>query len=238
MYELWELITNADEVLFRWVEDYGVLCYLLFALMVFAETGLIVTPFLPGDGLLFSAGLIASQGALDVTIGSTQVSAIILLVPLLFVAAVLGNLLNYKIGNLAGHRLVKWKNKLFQKYLASAHEFYEKHGRMAIIFARFFPIFRTYVPFVAGIAEMRWHKFVGSTLLGAAIWVPLFLLCGFFLGNIPWVRDNYGLIFLVLIIVTLIPFGLTILREIVKSLRQRRARKRALTSPSAQNEVH
>lgn len=222
MHELWELITNADEVLFRWVEDYGMLCYVLFALMVFAETGLIVTPFLPGDGLLFSAGLIASQGALDITVGSTQMSAIIVLIPLLFLAAVLGNLLNYKIGSFFGHRLVKWKNKLFQKYLASAHEFYEKHGRMAIIFARFFPIFRTYVPFVGGIAEMTWSKFFRSTVLGAAIWVSVFLLCGFFLGNIPWVRDNYGPIFLGLIIVTLIPFGLTILREVVKAIRARR----------------
>jgi membrane-associated protein len=225
MAEIWELLTNAEDVLFRWVEDYGLLCYVLFALMVFAETGLIVTPFLPGDGLLFSAGLIASQGSLDLTIGSTQIPAIIILVPLMFIAAVLGNLLNYQIGNFAGHRLTKWRNRLFQKYLANAHEFYAKHGRMAIIFARFFPIFRTYVPFVGGIAEMPWSKFVGSTILGAALWVSLFLLCGYFLGNIPWVRENYGPIFLGLIIVTLIPFGLAILRGIIKSFKTKRKQR-------------
>lgn len=227
MAELWELIINAEEVLFRWVDQYGLLCYVLFALMVFAETGLIITPFLPGDGLLFTAGLIAaySDRPLDLTLGSTTIPAIVVLIPLLFIAAVLGNMLNYKIGSFAGHRLVKWRNRLFQKYLASAHEFYAKHGRMAIIFARFFPIFRTYVPFVGGVAGMAWSKFLGSTILGAAAWVSLFLLSGYFLGGIPWVKDNYGPIFLGLIIVTLIPFGLAVLRGIIKSLKARKKQR-------------
>ena len=213
MNELIELILHADDALLDLVARYGTLTYLIVAFIIFSETGFVVTPFLPGDGLIFSAGVIAGTGSLD----------IVVLVPVLIGAAILGNITNFYIGRFTGNRLDRIKSKRFHNYLNRAHEFYQKHGQKAIIICRFFPILRTYVPFVAGVAHMTWSRYLVSTVLGAFLWVIVFSISGYFLGEIPWVKENFGFIVIGLIIVTLIPFGLAVLKEILRSVRKKRA---------------
>lgn len=208
MNELIELIIHTDEVLLGLVSENVYQAYFLLFLIIFLETGVIFFPFLPGDGLLFSTGVIAASTELDIYI----------LLPLLIIAAISGNLVNYFTGNYLGTNLKHSPNTFVQKWLIKPlHKteiYYHKHGNTAIVIGRFFPIIRTYIPFLAGLVKMRFALFVKYTFIGAILWVLLFLLSGYFLGEIPWVKNNYGLIFLLLIIITLLPFTVTLLRRI------------------------
>jgi membrane-associated protein len=200
MNEIYEILFHTNEALFAIVSSNVYEAYLILFLIIFLETGLIVFPFLPGDGLLFSAGVIAASSDLS----------IVLLVPILITAAVLGNHFNYRIGKQVGNKIEHSQNKLVQKYLVKSiiktRNFYHKHGKKSIIIGRFFPVIRTYIPFFAGTVKFDFQIFSRYTIIGSAIWVPFFTLSGYFLGEIPWMKDNFEIVFLGLIIVTLIPF--------------------------------
>jgi membrane-associated protein len=200
MNEIFEIILHTDDAIRVIVAENVFKAYFVLFIIIFSETGFIFFPFLPGDGLLFSAGVIAA---------STDVG-ILILIPLLILAAVLGNLCNYYAGRFFGRNLEKSKNRFVQKhlikYIIQTRHFYEKHGEKSIVIGRFFPVIRTYIPFFAGLSGFHFRTFTKYTILGAVIWVPFFSLAGFFLGEIPWVENNFGLIFLGLIIVTLLPF--------------------------------
>ncbi len=200
MNEIYEILFHTNEALFAIVSNNVWEAYLVLFLIIFLETGLIVFPFLPGDGLLFSAGVIAASSDLS----------ILILVPILIGAAILGNHFNYRIGKQVGNRIEHSKNRLVQKYLVKSiiktRNFYHKHGKKSIIIGRFFPVIRTYIPFFAGTVKFDFPVFSNYTIIGSVIWVPFFTLTGYFLGELPWIKDNFELIFLGLIIVTLIPF--------------------------------
>jgi len=200
MNTIYDILFHTNEALFRIVSENVWEAYLVLFLIIFLETGLIVFPFLPGDGLLFSAGVIAASSEMS----------IILLVPILILAAILGNHFNYQVGRKIEHRIEHSQNRLIRKYLIKSivktRLFYQKHGKKSIIIGRFFPVIRTYIPFFAGTVDFDFQIFSKYTIIGSAIWVPFFTLSGYFLGELPWIKDNFELIFLGLIIVTLIPF--------------------------------
>jgi len=188
------LFLHLDEHLLRIISDYGTWTYGILFLVIFIETGFVVLPFLPGDSLLFAAGTFASLGSLNVW----------LLVGLLFAAAVLGDAVNYSIGHYLGERAykVKWIKK---EYLDKTNAFFEKHGGKAIFLARFVPIIRTFAPFVAGVAKMSYRYFASYNLLGGAMWVSFFMFLGYFFGNIPIVRNNFELVILAIILISIVP---------------------------------
>ena len=195
--ELLDIILHLDVHLLRWVEEYGVWIYAILFAIIFSETGFVVTPFLPGDSLLFVAGAIAATGAMNVH----------LLAALLIVAAVLGNSVNYAIGRWLGKtffrdRGSRWLNP---KHLEKAHAFYEHHGGKAIVISRFLPIVRTYVPFVAGMAAMEAKTYTAYNVAGGVLWVASLLYVGYFFGNIPWIKGNLTLIIVGIIVVSLVP---------------------------------
>jgi membrane-associated protein len=201
---LWDLIVHLDKHLAVMVQNYGVWIYAILFAIVFCETGLVVTPFLPGDSLLFIAGALAAGGGMDVN----------LLVVLLIIAAVLGDAVNYAIGAWMGPRLFKDDNARFLKksHLDKAHAFYEKWGGAAIILARFTPFLRTYVPFVAGMSRMTYAKFGLYNVLGGVLWVASLTYLGYFFGNIPWVKANQGFMVIGIVIVSLIPVLVGVLK--------------------------
>lgn len=205
-----DLFLHLDAHLSEVIARYGGWTHLILFLIVFAETGLVVTPFLPGDSLLFAAGTFAALGALDVR----------MIVVLLIIAAIIGDTVNYWVGAWVGPRAfsgrIKW---LRQDYLERTHAFYEKHGGKTIILARFIPIIRTFAPFVAGVGAMTYGKFVTYNVVGAILWVGLFVLGGFFFGNIPVVRQNFSLVILAIIVLSVVPIGI----EAVKARRSRPA---------------
>lgn len=200
MNEIYHILFHTNEAIFAIVSENVWEAYLLLFLIIFLETGLIVFPFLPGDGLLFSAGVIAASSKMS----------ILVLVPILILAAIIGNHFNYRIGKLVGNRIEHSENKLAKKYLVPSivktRLFYKKHGKKSIIIGRFFPVIRTYIPFFAGTVTFDFQTFKRYTVIGSVIWVPFFTLTGYFLGEITWIKDNFEIIFLGLIIVTLIPF--------------------------------
>lgn len=206
MNEILEIILHTDDALMRIVAENVIEAYLILFLIIYCETGLLFLPFLPGDGLLFSAGVITASTALN----------IFWLVPLLILAAILGNLTNYYVGSFFGKNLEKSKSHFVQKYLIGyiikTRHFYEKYGGKSIVVGRFFPVIRTYIPFFAGLSGFKHHLFLVYTIIGAVIWVPFFTLTGFFIGENIWVKDNYGVIFVGLIIVTLMPFFYNVIR--------------------------
>jgi len=208
MNELFEIVLHTDEALMRIVAQNVVEAYVILFLIIFCETGLLFLPFLPGDGLLFSAGVITASTALS----------IFWLVPILILAAILGNLTNYFVGSFFGKNLEKSQNRFVQKYLIKyivrTRHFYDKHGAKSIVIGRFFPVIRTYIPFFAGLSGFKYHVFVIYTIIGSALWVPFFTLTGFFIGENAWVKDNYLIIFLGLIILTLIPFFYNVIKLI------------------------
>ncbi len=208
MNEIIELIIHTDDLLLSLVSDNVIKAYIVLFLIIMLETGIILFPFLPGDGLLFSAGVIAAATNLN----------ILVLLPLLIVAAITGNTLNYFIGNLLGTGLRQSGNRYVKKCLKPLERtevYYLKHGNRAIVIGRFFPIIRTFIPFLAGVVKMPFQLFFKYTVIGAVLWITLFLLLGYFLGEIPWVKNNYGLLFLCLIAITLLPFIITLIKRIV-----------------------
>ncbi len=204
-----DLIVHLDDHLQALVVNYGAWVYLILFLIVFCETGLVVTPFLPGDSLLFVAGAIAAAGGMNIH----------LLVLLLFIAAVLGDAVNYSVGHYLGPRVFKSKESrwLNPRHLERAHEFYERHGGKTIIIARFVPIVRTYAPFVAGAASMPYPRFALYNVTGAALWVTSLGYAGYFFGNIPMIKNNLTLVILAIIFLSILP-------GVVEYLRHRRSR--------------
>jgi membrane-associated protein len=192
-----DFILHLDTHLLAMVRDYGVWIYAILFIIIFCETGFVVTPFLPGDSLLFVAGTLAASGALKLE----------WLLPLLMLAAFSGDNSNYWIGRLAGLKLVRrLVGRLIKKeYLDRTHEFYERHGGKTILFARFLPIFRTFAPFVAGIGLMRYRLFVVFSALGSIAWISSISVAGYMFGDIPVVKNNLTLMTLVVIVLSFLP---------------------------------
>ena len=207
MDKLIDIILYTDDTLMMFAAENIYKTYLILFLFIMLETGFILFPFLPGDGLLFSAGVVAASTDLDIRI----------LVILLLTAAILGNEMNYFAGNFLGCRLRKSNNYFIRnhlmRYMPKAEAFYVQYGRSAVILGRFFPVIRTYVPFLAGVVRLNKLIFLKNTIIGAFAWILLFLLTGFYVGEIQWVKENYGLIFLFLIMTTLIPFIYTAVKK-------------------------
>jgi membrane-associated protein len=194
--QLADLFLHLDTHLSQVIAQYGVWTYLILFLIIFCETGLVVTPFLPGDSLLFAAGTFAALGALDVR----------LLVPLLLVAAVVGDTVNYWVGAYIGPRAFEGNLRFLRKeHLDRTRAFYERHGGKTIILARFVPIVRTFAPFVAGVGTMSYPRFITYNVVGAVLWVGLLVLAGFFFGNIPVVRENFTVVILAIIAISVMP---------------------------------
>jgi membrane-associated protein len=212
-----DLLLHADDQLALWASQYGPIVYGILFAIIFAETGLVVTPFLPGDSLLFAAGALAATSALQVE----------LLVPILLVAAVLGDAVNYSVGRRLAHRFLedggddqhglhRWVKR---EHVARAHAFFVKHGGKAVILARFVPIVRTFLPFVAGGADMPYRTFALYNVVGAVLWVSVCAGAGYLFGNIPVVKENFELVVLGIIGVSVLP----IVYEVVRTVSKREA---------------
>ena len=199
LHQLLDFILHIDVHLALIVNDYQTWTYLILFLIIFAETGLVVLPFLPGDSLLFAMGaLIAGEH-------ETGLSIWVMLV-ILIIAAILGNTVNFKLGSVLGAGVFKESNKVLKlKYYEQSHEFFEKHGGKAIIFSRFLPIFRTIAPFVAGIAKMPFGRFTYFNVIGGVAWIVALLLGGFVLGQIPIIKNNFELVIVFIAVVTFVP---------------------------------
>ena len=206
MYLL-DFILHVDQHLVEFVTNYGVWIYGILFLIIFVETGLVVMPFLPGDSLLFAAGALAATGAMDPVV----------LIILLFIAAVLGDTLNYHIGKYIGPRVFniesRWINK---EYLLKTQAFFEKHGGKTIIFARFIPFARTFAPFVAGVSAMNYKYFLSYNVIGAICWVASFITLGYLFGNIPTVKDNFTFVIFGIIFLSILPAIITFIGERMK----------------------
>lgn len=199
-------ILHFDEVLRQWVLDYQTWTYLLLFLIIFCETGLVVTPFLPGDSLLFATGTIAAM--------QDQPLNILVVIPLLLTAAFLGDNSNYFIGKFLGHKVYEKNYRLIKKeYLDRTHKFYEKHGGKTLIIARFMPIIRTFAPFVAGVGTMTYLRFISFSIIGNVLWVVSFSLAGFFFGNLEVVRNNFSLVIILIIFISLLPMIIALVKN-------------------------
>ncbi|WP_374277619.1 DedA family protein [Azonexus sp.] len=197
-----DIVLHLDKHLAVLVQQYGLWIYGILFVIIFAETGFVVTPFLPGDSLLFVAGALAALGE-----GGMDIATLICV---LGAAAVLGNMLNYQIGRYLGPRVFHWENsRLFNKAaLQKTHAFYELHGGKTLVISRFLPLFRTFAPFVAGIGSMSYAKFSFFNLVGGIGWVGSLCLAGFWFGNMPWVRQNLSLVIVGIIAVSLLPVAI------------------------------
>lgn len=199
-----DLFLHLDTHLNDIILNYGLWTYGLLFLVIFLETGLVVTPFLPGDSVLFAAGTFAALGSLDVWI----------LWLLLFAAAVLGDTANYWIGHTIGPRAFEQDIRFLKKeHLEKTQRFYDKHGGKTIILARFVPIVRTFAPFVAGVGTMTYHKFITFNVVGGFVWTLLFIFGGYFFGNIPFVRDNFEYVILAIVLVSILPMAYEFIRS-------------------------
>ncbi|MCO1602490.1 DedA family protein [Desulfosporosinus nitroreducens] len=192
-----DFILHIDKHLVEIIQNYGTWTYLILFLIIFSETGFVVTPFLPGDSLLFAIGALGAKGALDFK------SAIVLLI----LAAVGGNTLNYFIGKTIGHKILAMRNSriIKKEYLNKTHAFYQKHGGKAIILSRFVPIIRTFAPFVAGLGKMSFTRYSVYNVIGGVSWVCLFMFAGYFIGNIEEVKNNFTYVIFAIIFVSLLP---------------------------------
>jgi membrane-associated protein len=202
-----DLFLHLDEHLSEVIRNYGTLTYAFLFVVIFIETGLVVTPFLPGDSLLFAAGTFAALGDLN----------IVFLMVLLFAAAVLGDTVNYWIGHTVGLKIFETQNPILKKvlkkeYLEKTQNFYAKHGGKTILLARFVPIVRTFAPFVAGVGTMSYGRFIGYNVLGGFLWTFGFSLLGYFFGNIPIVKANFEFVILGIIFVSVLPMFIEYLR--------------------------
>lgn len=198
LLQLLDFILHIDKHLTEFCQDYGALTYLILFLIVFAETGLVVTPFLPGDSLLFAAGILAGNERNGLNLW--------LLLGILLVAAILGDTVNYLVGKYVGPKIFVRDYKLIKRaHLIRTQEFYEKHGGKTIILARFIPIIRTFAPFVAGIGTMDYRKFISYNVLGGIIWVVLFTVAGYALGSVEFVKHNFSKIVLLIILISVLP---------------------------------
>ncbi len=191
-----DLFLHVDKNLVAIISQYGTLTYGLLFFVIFMETGLVVTPFLPGDSLLFAAGALAAMGSMKIG----------LLFLLMVVAAILGDTVNYWIGHKIGRGVFEKGSRFFKKeYLEEAEAFYAKHGGAAIFLGRFVPIVRTFVPFVAGVSEMSYKHFITYNIVGGLSWVTLFLMGGFLFGNIPFVKENFHYVVVLIVLISVVP---------------------------------
>jgi membrane-associated protein len=202
--KLIDIVLHVDDYLKDLVPQYGPWIYAILFLIIFCETGLVVTPVLPGDSLLFAIGALAGAGVLSLP----------LILLLLVVAAILGDTVNYWIGHFIGPKVFKGESRfLNKKYLDKTHEFYERYGGKTIIIARFVPIVRTFAPFVAGVGSMTYGKFMSYNIFGGILWVFSMTLAGYFFGNLPIVQKNFSLVILVIIFISILPGIIEYLRE-------------------------
>ncbi len=202
--KLVEIFIHLDEYLGEVIRNYGTWTYLLLFLVIFMETGLVVTPFLPGDSLIFAAGTFAGMGVLNVWV----------LWGLLCAAAILGDTVNYWIGHYIGPKAFSGQVPfLKKKYLDQTHAFYERHGGKTIILARFVPIIRTFAPFVAGVGAMTYSHFITYNVVGGIAWVSLFLFGGYFFGGLKFVQDNFSFVVIAIILISVMPAVIEIIKE-------------------------
>lgn len=208
-----DFILHIDKHLETFIATYGILVYLLLFLIIFCETGLVVTPFLPGDSLLFAAGALAANEANNLNVG--------VIIALLIVAALIGDNTNYFIGKFLAKK--GEGAKLFgiftikKEYLDKTHSFYEKYGARTIILARFVPIVRTFAPFVAGVGSMTYKKYIVYCIAGAILWVSLLTFTGYAFGNIPWIKNNFEIVVLSIILISLLPIVFEFIKHKIKN---------------------
>jgi membrane-associated protein len=206
-----EIILHLDKYLGQIITDYGTLTYLFLFFVIFMETGFVITPFLPGDSLIFAAGTLAGLGYLNIG----------LLYIVLCAAAILGDTVNYWIGHYIGPRAFSGNIRFLKKeYIDRTHVFFEKYGGKTIIIARFIPIIRTFAPFVAGVGAMTYPKFIIYNVVGGMAWVALFLFGGYFFGNLPFVQNNFSFVLLAIIIISVSPAVIEIIRNRQESRKQ------------------
>ena len=206
---LFDFIMHIDQHLAEFANEYGLWLYAILFLIIFVETGVVVMPFLPGDSLLFAAGMLAAQETNDMNVW--------IMIAILLVAAILGDTLNYSIGKKVGYKATKvkifGKNFIQEEHINKTHEFYEKYGSKTIVIARFVPIVRTLAPFVAGIGRMGYSIFITYNVIGAVLWVVGLTLIGYFLGNIEWVQKNFSKVILGITIASVLPILVEIIKE-------------------------
>ena len=195
-----DIILHLDKHLAVLVQQYGTWIYAILFVIIFSETGFVVTPFLPGDSLLFVAGALAALGGMNIGV----------LLAVLLAAAALGNMLNYQIGRFLGPKVFQWQGSRFfnRSALDKTHAFYDKHGGKTLVISRFLPLFRTFAPFVAGIGAMSYPRFTLFNLIGAVSWVGSLTLAGYFFGNLPWVQKNLSVVILAIIAISLVPVAI------------------------------
>jgi membrane-associated protein len=212
--KLFDFILHIDRHLAEIIAAYGLWTYGILFLIIFAETGLVIMPLLPGDSLLFAAGAFCAKPETGLNVHSMAL--------LLFIAAFLGDTLNYWVGHKIGPAVFKREDSIWlrKKHLDRAHEFFEKYGGRAVILARFVPIVRTFVPFVAGVGAMTYSRFLAYNLIGGFIWIYFFTYAGFLFGNQPFVQKNFKLVILAIIILSVVPIVVEFVREWRKSRRQ------------------
>jgi len=204
---IFDFILHIDVHLGAIIASYGVLTYGILFVIIFVETGLVFVPFLPGDSLLFAAGAFAALGSLNLWV----------VIPLMMLAAVLGDTVNYWIGHFFGHKLVQNPHVPINKeHIEETQRFFDKHGGKTIILARFVPIVRTFAPFVAGIGRMHYRQFISYNMIGGILWVLLATLAGFFFGNIPFVKENFSLVVLGIVLVSVVPMLLQVIKKVLK----------------------
>ncbi len=193
-----DYILNIDKHLIKIVSDYRTWTYLIIFIIIFAETGFVVTPFLPGDSLLFAIGALIAKGDTGLNIYTMAL--------LLCIAAITGNTINYALGNFLGPKVFKPGNRIIKlKYYEKTNEYFNKKGGIMLIFSRFMPIFRTFAPFVAGVGKMKFWPFTYNNVVGGVLWIVSFLGIGFMFGNIPFIKDNFTYVMLVIFILTVLP---------------------------------
>ncbi len=201
-----DIILHIDIHLQKWVTDYQTWTYLILFIIIFMETGLVVTPFLPGDSLLFAAGMVAALQGNPLNI--------LFLIPLLILAAFTGDNTNYFFGKILGQTVYEKNYRLIRReYLDKTHAFYEKHGGKTLIIARFMPIIRTFAPFVAGVGTMKYFRFISFSIVGNVLWVVSFSLAGFFFGNIPMVKKNFTMVVLGIIFISILPMLIALVKK-------------------------
>src|SRR5690554_704938 len=210
--ELIDFILHIDQYLEVFLQDYGVWVYAILFLIIFVDTGLVVMPFLPGDSLLFATGMLAAQFPESLNVWLVMI--------LLFIAAVSGDAVNYSIGKAIGMRIVDFRIFNYQpvknEHIDKTHQFYEKYGSKTIVIARFVPIVRTLAPFVAGIGRMDYRTFLIYNVGGGFLWVFGITLCGYFLGNIPIIKDNFSKVVLLIILLSVLPIVYSVIKERMK----------------------
>jgi membrane-associated protein len=207
-----DILLHLDKYLDLTIQTMGVWSYVVIFLIIFCETGLVVTPVLPGDSLLFAIGTFAALGSFDI--------AMVLI--LLTIAAIAGDTANYWIGNYIGPKVFHYEDSRFfkKKHLQRTHQFYEKHGGKTIVIARFIPIIRTFAPFVAGIGGMTYRKFLSYNIVGGIFWIFSLTLAGYFFGNIPVVRNNFSLVIMAIVVISIMPGAIEYFRQQCKTVKQ------------------